>query len=202
MPRPTGILTAATVVLLSLTFISGNAFADWQRVRNVEGVVVHTSPHKDSALRDIRGTVTLDAPLSRVLALFSDPAQLVKWIDRLKQARQLSGNRDDFFLYLRFGMPMGTSDRDVVVHFKRNSENPSRVIYKGEKAEGQTARNGAVAMTQFTSTWIFLKKGDKTEVQYTQFSNPGGLLPAVLVMPVATDMVLNTLRGLKKQFSR
>ena len=191
-------LLFALLILFAASLHATDGKAAWQRVRSVDHVIVETSPLPDSKLARIRGVATIDAPLAKVLAVFDDPDKLVKWVHRLVTAKKLRGDKKDFSLYLRFDMPMGVADRDVVVDFKRTKDEKARIIYEGRLQKGHAGQKGAVGMVRFHSQWIFESRGGKTHLTYVQHSDPGGLLPAPLVMPVAIDMVLNTLIKMKK----
>ena len=198
MSPPMKIPAIALLIVFAMTFLPRETRAEWQRVRAVQNVGVETSPVPGSLFKNIRGIVTIHAPLEDVVAVFDNRKTLKKWVHRLVMIKELEGNNKVFSLYLRFDMPMGIGDRDVVAQFRQEKDGTNRIIYEGNLRKGGAGQNGATAMKRFHSKWIFERKGAETLVTYEQFSDPGGLLPVLLVMPVAIDMVLNTLIKLIK----
>ena len=84
MTNRRSIRTVASLTFVSLYFVlcPSLAMADWEHIYEDDGVNVYRQEVAGTNLLAFRGTGFIDAPVNKVLHVFSDVKHEIDWVDR------------------------------------------------------------------------------------------------------------------------
>jgi len=194
--------------IIAIFAISFNSFSQekWELEKDKNGIQVYTRPVKGSDVREYKAYVTIkgkDITPEKVLKVINDANKFKDWIDKVeysKLIKQVSPTTN--IVYLQIGMPIGISDRDLVL---------KNVLKKlkngGYKKEVTSAYNQYPEQEDFIrikkayGKWLILPVKGGVKVVYQFFSEPGGSLPTWVVNMFLVDGPYNTLSNLKEMFN-
>ncbi len=180
----------------------------WQFVKQSDGIVVERRTVAGSPLKEFRGRGTVNAPVSAILAVFSDVPRATEWMDSCNASWIVSdmGDREKV-VYNRTHAPWPISDRDAVLRNVLTFDEQRREV-RLEFATVEDPRaprvRGVVRMPFLRGHWYLWPEADgkSTRVEYQVHADPGGLLPTWIVNYASRDLPLKTITGLRAQLKR
>ncbi len=210
-------LSQSFLLLLSLivitnvvsSFSSQQAYA-WKVVKKEEGIVVSQRSELDRDLPSFKGTGLVNGNMYEILAILRDGPRRKEWMS--KSGKTLVLSRKSVFEAISYQQtlaPFPVSDREVILHTQVYlRENPREIIatfdgVKWTKPIPGVDRDDFVWMPYLKGYWRLVEKGEnQTEVTYMVNTDPGGMLPNMLIRRITHYLPLWTLMGLRKQVKR
>lgn len=194
----------------SLTFVSfcfvlcpSLAMADWEHIYEDDGVNVYRQEVEGTNLLAFRGTGFIDAPVNKVLHVFSDVKHEIDWVDRLEENILISEDRANFerIEFHSYGLPWPVWSRDIVFQIKlsRQADESFLVTMKSvDDALGPPTKG--VRAELHGSNFVLRETEDgRTWVEVDIFIDPKGTVPAFLVNILQRYWPYNTITGLRSQ---
>lgn len=179
----------------------------WQRVGVTDGVTVDLREVPDSDLPEMRGVVTIDASIFRVLAVFDDTPRHKEWMAKANGAalvQSLGGL--DRIIWTRRATPWPAQDRDAVLRVRVSVDGAARAItarFAHVTTPLKPPISGLTRMPMLDGHWLLAALGPKqTRVTYQLKVDMGGWLPDWLIRLISRRLPLRTLQGLRRQVAR
>jgi len=179
----------------------------WKVAKKEQGVVVSTRDEPGRDLPSFKGTGRVKAGMFELLAVLRDGRRRKEWMTRSGVTRVLKRvSVWEAVSYQQTLAPWPVSDRDVVMRTSVYQRPDTREIIATFNFERWTApikgvdRDDYVLMPYLKGYWRLVPISDEeTEVTYMVNTDPGGLLPNVLITRISIDLPYWTLLGMRKQ---
>ena len=189
------------ILWVTLTLAS-HAQDAWKLEKNGNSIKVYTKPVKGYDIKEFKAYTYIKASPEKLLAIINNADKFNQWIDKVEESKLLKKPASNVFIvYLTLGMPIGVSDRDMVL---RNEV--KRLKGGGYKIDVTSAWNQYPEQEDFVRIkkaygyWIIKPEKGATKVAYRFFSDPAGSLPTWIVNMFLVDGPYKTLTNLKKMF--
>ena len=174
----------------------------WQLRENQEGIPVYTRKVDSSPILEYKASVTIDAPISKAIALFEDEKQIQRWYFQCVRSELVEhdGPRQEI-IYLILHLPWPVASRDFV--FRRTkSVDPSNgtISYTLTALPDRLPEvKGIIRVKSIESIWRFksLSQG-KTELFFQQHTDPVGSIPASIVNKLAVQTPFYSLKNFRR----
>jgi hypothetical protein len=199
---------AFVVCVLSAVFSSSSLYASdnpWKLRIDKEGIKVFTRHVEHSVNLEFRASVTIDADLERVIRVFEDISLTKRWFYQCISAEIVEdeGPRDKV-LRLELHLPWPVSERDSIFRMTKSGDVASGEISYAlvSLPDRLPPRPGMVRVPYLRALWGFkgLPEG-RTEVMFTQHSDPGGFVPAFISNALINDIPFNNLKNFRALFA-
>lgn len=193
-----------TALLVLGLILAGIAHADeWDLSLDKNGIRIYTQPSATSDFRAFRGEVTVEAPLSALVAFHSDVNAVKEWLHDCADSTLLGEFKPDgYYAYFRTAAPWPVDDRDYVLHYRFTQDPESlAVTLHFELAAGFVPQqNDCVPMEALEGFWIMTPLApSRTHVVYQVAADPGGSLPAWLVNESVITQPYQSLLNLRER---
>lgn len=200
---------AIRAIALCAALLPALAFAntgEWQLDRDEDGIQVHTRAVEDSALREFRAEMTIEAGVEPALRLLDDTANLCAWLADCKKSERME-QIDEYTAinYVQYDQPWPVSDRDMYVRSQAHVdlEAGSAVVEMRGLPGYKPEKDGMVRIPYLKGSWRFTATEDgKTRVVYQAHAQPGGSVPAFLANRASTDAPMETLKNMREQLQQ
>jgi hypothetical protein len=195
-------------LMLALLAVTGSARAEdgWEKVSDKNGIIVDRRPVEGTKLKEFRGRGKINAPLTSLLAVFSDVDKATEWMDQCKQSNLVEDHGDrQKIVYNRTKAQWPVWDRDaVLLNNLYVDEGEGRVRLEFSTVDNKMPpQKGVVRMPYLKGHWyMWPEAGGSTRVEYEVHADPGGSLPAWLVNYVSRELPRKTIVGLANQVRR
>lgn len=160
-----------------------------------------TRPFVGSNLDEFLGRTEVDASISQVVALLTDPASCKNLYHQCKELTVLSGTEKKSIVYLRNGAPWPVNDRDLIMDrgFEQNEKSLATVMkIKRLDSNARPVPSGVTRMENFEGVWrIIPQTNGKLKIEYQAHFEPGGSVPQSVINLVLTDTPYESLLNLK-----
>jgi hypothetical protein len=194
-----------TVFFLAVFFYSNLLNADqstWQLRETRAGIPVYTRQVNGSAILEYKANVIVDAPTSKVIALFEDERQIRRWYYQCVRSELVeSEGPNKEIIYLILHLPWPVASRDFVFRRTKTQDPKSGVITYSLTALPNRLPlvKGIVRVNSIESLWSFksLPQG-QTEISFQQHTDPGGSIPASIINQLAVQTPFYSLRNFRK----
>jgi len=153
---------------------------------------------KGEEVKESQGVMHVNKKPEEVLQIIANVNKYTKWIDKIEYSKLLTKSPTVFLAYMQVKMPIGVTDRDLVL---------KNVIKKlkngGYKVEITSAYNQYPEQEDFIRIkkaygfWLIKPDKGRTKVVYQFFSDPAGSLPSWVVNMFLVDTPYNTLDNLR-----
>ena len=147
---------------------------------------------------EIRATVLVAAPVTRVLTLLEQPCHLLQWVPKLRSLTILARpaeNQTLVYMATDLGWPM--HPRDSVTLFTR-SEGPPLTLAMQSRPDSMPAITGYQRIPFSEGSWtLYDEQPDTTRVDYVQRVEPGGQVPQWLSNRIGMTEVAELLQALR-----
>lgn len=172
----------------------------WQKVTHEKGITVYKREVKNSAVKQLKASMVVKAPINRVLAVVLDFKTYRQWHPNIKKMKHLDKEK----VYIAYGLPMPASDRDVVLGKKVILDKGKRTVYlkmKHRRDYRVPEQDGFVRIPRLSAQWAFtpVNQGRATAITFTGLADLGGWVPAWLVNYVAEKRVVGSVDRLRKR---
>lgn len=186
--------------LSNLTSLFGQS-PEWSESKRKKGIQVFTRPFPGSNLDEFLGRAEVEASISQVIALLTDPASCKNLYHQCKELTVLSGTEKKSVVYLRNGAPWPVNDRDLIMDrgFEQNEKTLATVMkIKRLDSNARPTPSGVTRMENFEGVWrITPQANGKLKIEYQAHFEPGGSVPQSVINLVLTDTPYESLLNLK-----
>ena len=187
-------------------------YADsWRLDKDENGIKIYTRAVQGSAIREIKGELVLDCSLDSIMAVFDDIPAFPRWNHQCTKAVPLKRvSATERYHYQNINMPFPVADRDLLIHSKISQKgeqvyvrlNAVADFCKSSSLDKCTAINQSknIMVKRLNGLYQLTPTADgKTQVVWTQHTEPAGKIPNWLVNRLLIDVPFNTLSKLRKQ---
>lgn len=206
---------ASLLVTVSLTgYALGEDAADpgplapddpaWERVSDSEGIEVRLRTIEGSDFDAFQGRKVVNARLASIVAVMEDPDTCTEWVHQCSEARKLDGNLQLSHVYGVNDMPWPTDDRDYILENRTYFSQATPTVHRTVTVRPDyLPENGRVRVRGMQIHYYFTPVSeDRTEVVWTQHTEPGGFIPGWLVNLLLVDIPHQSLMHLESVANR
>ncbi|MCZ8157926.1 MAG: START domain-containing protein [Leptospira sp.] len=176
--------------------------AEWKEAKKKNGITVFTREYKGSDVEEYLGKVELDASLSQIVSLLTDPVACDYIYHSCLEMTVLSSSNQKSIVYIRTGAPWPVANRDVVTERTMNQNPKSKVVnlrFQKTDAIMKASPAGVVRTESLYSNWrIIPVSSGKVLIEYQAHFEPGGSVPKSILNLVITNTPFNSLANIKK----
>lgn len=183
------------LLLLFLTQPAGfDSKVAWERVSDEGGLALDQRPVETSSSLEYRVTTRTQVP-ARTLCETTFEWGTRGVVPGLSLRKELGSAPDERVVYDQFQQRL-VSGRDYAVTVRRwrGADGVCRIRYWATNEKAPRLLEGWVRVEKLWGGWSFTPKGTHTELVYTQFSDPGGSLPALFANGAQRDAALDSVR--------
>jgi hypothetical protein len=174
----------------------------WQLRGSKEDIPVYTRKVTGSPILEYKGTVVVNAPISKAIALFEDEKQIHRWYYQCVRSELVENegpNKE--IIYLILHLPWPVAPRDFVFRRTRSEDTANGTISYTLTAlpDRLPPVKGMIRVNSIESVWRFksLSK-DRTEIYFQQHTDPGGSIPASIINQLAVQTPYYSLKNFRK----
>lgn len=179
----------------------------WELASERNGIQVFSRNWPGSEVSAFKAVTTIHQPLASVLAVLSDATSCMNWVEDCAESGAIGPqNFAERKAYMRSNLPWPFSDRFVELNIRSKvkypkSEQSPRVIeiimQVAQNNEKETPE-GSVRIEHSFSHYLLRALDDtRTEIEWTQHTEPAGYLPNWLINSRLTDFPVATLGNLR-----
>jgi hypothetical protein len=211
MPKPRlPLLAAATLLASTIASISlATPLAalanptpiehEWEEVHRDDMVTVYRKEVEGSDILALKGTGTLDAPMSKLWSVVMDAEHRSEWMEQVKEVevvRQISPT--DRIVYFHLSPPWPIQDRDLVVEEKFEVDRAAHKItmrFKSVEDASHPVRSDRVRAELYSGSFELasVDGGKRTEMTAESHADPKGSIPKFIVNLYQKSMPRKTL---------
>jgi hypothetical protein len=192
-------------VLLSLCIFNSVLIAEgneWVEAKRKNGVVILTRDYAGSGVKEFIGKTEVDATVSQIFSLLSDPLSCSYLYFNCKELLVLSQENRKSVVYVRNGAPWPVADRDVIMDRSLDQNEKTKMgtmRLKKTETVSKPSPSGVTRMDSFEAVWrITPTAPGKVKIEYQAHFEPGGSIPLSAINLAITDTPFNTLSNLRK----
>lgn len=178
-------LTFFHTLLLQLMFV-GFAMAqtaEWKLAKSGDGIEIYTRTRDGGKVKEYKAITTVNQKLTRVEQLLDDIDRYPDWQSNLESS-EIIERIDDQTIIGRYlsSTPWPFDDRDIVLKM-RKEKNGSELVYRIENApDAYPEDEDYVRIPTAGGYWQVTEvDGNKCELVYQFYADPGGSIPKWLV---------------------
>ena len=178
----------------------------WQLKKTAEGISVYTRKVEGSPILEFKATMTIDAPVAKIIPLFENVEGLTSWYYQCTHSELVKDEGpQDKILYIVLHLPWPVTERDsVFMRSKSTDEKNLNISYSIQALpELLGVRKGKIRVLMINSLWRFTSlPNGKTEIYFRQHSNPGGSIPTFLINAMVVDIPFHSLKTLRQRIMK
>lgn len=188
-----------------LLVVAPFAFADeWKEVQDTDGVKVFSRSLKDRAIKSVKGTGIVDAPVVKVALVLLDDDHAPDWVDSLAEARVVRRvSPTEYIEYNHVKMPLIVSDREFVtnVTMRVDRETKTVIMRSVPAAEDEVKKTPAWVRGELSALYVLesIDDGTRTRLTVEVDADPKGALPPFIVNFFQKDWSRDTIKGIRNQ---
>lgn len=192
---------------------------DWEKVDEDDGIAVYRSRQAEGDIFSFRGTGIVEAPLTKLIALMSDPTRMPEWVFNCKEAELIERNfkvsdrvADPSAHYQMFygvaAVPWPLNDRDYILKAQISYQQqpgkalPQTLISMRSVSHPQKPVHPDRVRMPVMESLIVLSpegsKGERTLVDFSVTTNPGGVIPAWITKLASREIPQKTLLKMRE----
>lgn len=188
------------MLLCSIVTI-GSANAQWELVKDEDGIKVYLRTVPGSKIKEFKGVTNINSSLDSILAVLDDTEACPKWIHNCKDPAKLSEiSFNEGYIYQVIDFPFPVKDRDIILHSVMTQKaDTKQVTIQLNAVPGYISETKNVRIKK--SDGFYLLKplpGGTIEVTWQHHTEPGGRIPKWLVNSLLVDTPFKTLNNLRK----
>ena len=192
------------ILFITLAFISFISFGQekWELEKDSKGIKVYTRPVKGSDVKEFKAYTYINATPDKLLKVINDANGFKDWIDKVDYSKSLSHpNNNTFIVYIQLGMPIGVTDRDMVLkNVVKKLKGGGYKIEVTSVYDKYPEQEDFVRIKKAYGYWLLIPEKGKTKIVYQFYSDPAGSLPTWIVNMFLVDGPYNTLKALREKF--
>lgn len=191
---------SALILLLVAPFAQA-ADEGWRLEKDQGGIQIYTRAVEGYKIREIRGVVRVQAPVSAVAAMLADPAvtpQISETVSLAKVLRRQGAQRSQIYQVL--DMPWPLDDRDIVVQreIRQDPKTYAVVIADSATPDAAPAEKGRVRVQKSRTQWTLTPQADGTvETEMRALTDPNGPIPASVINSMSVGVPFKSLDKLR-----
>lgn len=198
------LLTSAFLLLFSFATLQAAEYP-WQLKKNTDGITVYTRKVEGSPILEFKASVTVDAPIDKVIALFEDEKRMTEWYYQCVRFELVDNeNPTKKIFYFVIHLPWPVTERDSVFRRTKSTDPATKsVSYTLTALPDRLPRDKEkIRVLELKSMWRITPLSDeKTELYIQQHSNPGGIIPSFVVNSLVVDIPFHSLKNFRKLLS-
>lgn len=181
------------------------AFADdWKEVQSTDGVKVYSRSLPDRAIKSVKGTGIVNAPVATVALVLLDDDRAPEWVDSLAEARVIRRvGPTEYIEYNHIKMPLVVSDREFVTSVTMGVDREKRtVLMRSVPADdAEVKATPAWVRGQLSALYVLesIDEGTRTRLTVEVDADPKGALPPFIVNFFQKDWSRDTIKGIRAQ---
>ncbi len=203
----TNLLASASLCLALLAPITAAHALDWEVVDTKDGVTTSKADVPDSKLVAFKGETIMDEPMGRVMWVLLDNEHRTEWVGRLYTNHVIEQTTEyDYVIYQAFDLPALFASRDYVYHGVATRDEATGVVTLSMNSveHPDAPETVGIRANLINSRYVLtpVEDGKKTKVEVEILTDPMGWMPIWLVNMIQADWPVDTLNGIKGQFSK
>lgn len=188
--------------------LQGLAPEDWTFSRRLGDVDIYRQPINGSRFPAVRAHARINASAKALYAVISDYEHFREFIPSVLDSRVLARQMSTLSVYQRLGFPLMVADRHYVIQVTENlvqaGEGLLRVTWQLDRQQSLSLTSGsAVVPDAFSGSWRLaeLEQGRATDATYSIHVEPGGRLPAWLLLSASERYVFQVIQAVRRRLS-
>jgi len=188
--------------------LQGLAPEDWTFSRRLGDVDIYRQPINGSRFPAVRAHARINASAKALYAVISDYEHFRDFIPSVLDSRVLARQMSTLSVYQRLGFPLMVADRHYVIQVTENlvqaGEGLLRVTWQLDRQQSLSLTSGrAVVPAAFSGSWRLaeLEQGRATDATYSIHVEPGGRLPAWLLLSASERYVFQVIQAVRRRLS-
>jgi ribosome-associated toxin RatA of RatAB toxin-antitoxin module len=188
--------------------LQGLAPEDWTFSRRLGDVDIYRQPINGSRFPAVRAHARINASAKALYAVISDYEHFRDFIPSVLDSRVLARQMSTLSVYQRLGFPLMVADRHYVIQVTENlvqaGEGLLRVTWQLDRQQSLSLTSGsAVVPDAFSGSWRLaeLEQGRATDATYSIHVEPGGRLPAWLLLSASERYVFQVIQAVRRRLS-
>lgn len=176
----------------------------WQLISNSSGVKVYKRELKNNVI-EFKGTAVIKAPPLKLISLLLDYDAYPKWQPEIKKVNILARpNKRTKVVYWAIDLPWPVSDRDSVVKSRVIVDNTNKwfhVKWREAKHRAKPENDDFIRVPLNRGQYSLkpIKNGTASWIEFSGYSDPGGLIPDWLVRWVSKDQIVAGVKRIRKR---
>jgi hypothetical protein len=190
------------LALCLLVAMASGAEPAFSVVDNSDGIVLESRPVDGSKFPEFRATVTSPKPARALCQAAFDESRAPSSAPEVKSRKVISESADERVDYDQLTAPL-VSDRDYTWRMKRTraADGSCRIDFSTANDLAPPLPSGVVRIDVVRGAWTFTPDGTNTKVVYTVYTDPGGSLPAFIVVNGEQRSVLKSVKRILEKAS-
>ena len=189
------------VMVLCLIVTIGSANAQWELVKDENGIKVYLRTIPGSEIKEFKGVTNINSSLDSIVAVLDDTEACAKWVHNCKDPAKLSEiSFNEGYVYQVIDFPFPVKDRDIILHSVMTQKADTKEVTVQLNAVPDYIPETKNVRIKKSNGFYLLKPlpGGSTEVTWQHHTEPGGHVPKWLVNSLLVDTPFKTLNNLRK----
>jgi len=199
---------AVSTILMALC-ASAAAEEPWTKASDEGDVTIYTRDKAGTAIKEVKATALADAPPAACMNVVSDLANFQDTMPYTKESK-IAGRESErvVYSYQYLKLPL-IDNRDYTLRVVDDTPAPGPsgepAYYKSSwtpaNDRGPKPRAGTVRVEINTGYWLFepVDGGSRTRATYYLFTDPGGMIPALIANRANTQAIPDLFKALRTQ---
>lgn len=174
----------------------------WKLEKDKNGIKVYTRKAANSSIMEFRASATVAATMEQLEALIENVKGYPVWQTSISTATLLKQqNKEERYIYYTTDVPWPATDRDIVLHSKKNKSASGVVTYNLNSTPDFISEKGDfLRIKKAEGLWQFTPlKDNKINVTFQFYADPGGNIPDWIINMFIVDGPYDSLINLKKK---
>jgi hypothetical protein len=186
-------------VSVQVNFANADGF-QWRLEKQENGVSVYTRQVDDSPYLAAKGTMQINAPVTKMRRFMGDGSSCVPWRAMCKSSQVIEAqSEDDRYVHMVLDLPWPASDRDLILHTTSSIDTESRTATINLQSDSSRHPPQDYVRAESEGQILIVAVDQNTvEFTYTIHTDIGGDLPANLVNKQLVDSTFDDLSHLKE----
>lgn len=173
-------------------------------MQNTDGVTVYSRSLKDRAIKSVKGTGIVDAPVMKVALVLLDDDRAPESVDSLAEARVVRRvSPTEYIEYNHVKMPLIVSDREFVTNVTMSVDREKRTVLMRSvpSAESEVKKTPAWVRGELSALYVLesVDDGTRTRLTVEVDADPKGALPPFIVNFFQKGWSRDTIKGIRGQ---
>jgi hypothetical protein len=191
-------------LLLGFSLCS-HAQADWQKIKDKDGIRVFRKDSDSSAFKSIKVEAEFEGSWPKLVGILKDIPHHSEWVYKSAGSKLLKKISDSEILYYTITeIPWPMENRDVIIDMKfiEDKAGKAHQIVTQSNPDEMAQQSGNVRVPNLQALWLVkVPEKNKLAITYIISLNPGGSLPAWIVNTFAAKGPFETFKKLGKKLA-
>ena len=180
----------------------------WTFSRRLGDVDIYRQSINGSGFPAVRAHARISASAKALYAVISDYEHFRDFIHSVVDSRVLARQMSTLTVYQRLGFPLMVADRHYVIQVTDNldqaDEGLIKLTWQLDRQQSLSLTSGRVVVPDaFSGSWRLaeLEEGRATDATYSIHVEPGGSLPAWLLLTASERYVFQVIQAVRRRLS-